>query len=57
MSQVPRRFKELSRSGFDAYLDLLCSNPEEMAGRADLLRVTLGSFSHAKTTADFYIES
>ena len=42
--RVELRIKELGLDGFDAYLDLLRSDPEETAGLADLMRVTVSRF-------------
>ena len=41
---VERRITELGLAGFDAYLDLLRSAPEEREGLADLMRVTVSRF-------------
>jgi chemotaxis protein methyltransferase CheR len=42
--RVEFRLKELGLDGFDAYLDLLRSDPKETAGLADLMRVTVSRF-------------
>lgn len=42
--RVEFRLKELGLDGFDAYLDLLRSDPKERAGLADLMRVTVSRF-------------
>jgi chemotaxis protein methyltransferase CheR len=42
--RVELRIKELGLDGFDAYLDLLRSDPEEAAGLTDLMRVTVSRF-------------
>ena len=42
--RVELRMKELGLDGFDAYLDRLRSDPEEMSGLADLMRVTVSRF-------------
>ena len=41
---VELRIKELGLDGFDAYLDLLRSDPEETSRLADLMRVTISRF-------------
>lgn len=42
--RVELRLMELGLDGFDAYLDLLRSDPIETAGLADLMRVTVSRF-------------
>lgn len=42
--RVEFRIRELGLDGFDAYLDLLRSDPKERAGLADLMRVTVSRF-------------
>ncbi len=41
---VEQRIAELGLDGFAAYLDFLSSDPEERAGLADLMRVTVSRF-------------
>ena len=42
--RVELRINELGLNGFDAYLDLLRSDPKETSGLADLMRVTVSRF-------------
>ena len=42
--RVELRIKDLGLDGFDAYLDLLRSDPGERSGLADLMRVTVSRF-------------
>ena len=42
--RVELRIKDLGLDGFDAYLDLLRSDPGERSGLADMMRVTVSRF-------------